>query len=78
MDHARPHRLIERRVSRKIYVGSVPIGGRGDESPFTDFVTSVFEWANISQPEHALRIYWEEMKERKTRSQTDTDTPPTV
>jgi len=27
MDHARPHRLIERRVSRKIYVGSVPIGG---------------------------------------------------
>ncbi len=85
-----PSKAGRRRIDEKITLiamlatdwlrqtGSVPIGGRGDESPFTDFVTSVFEWANISQPEHALRIYWEEMKERKTRSQTDTDTPPTV
>jgi hypothetical protein len=78
--HSPPNKAGRSRIDEKITLiamlatdwirqtGSVPIGGRGDASPFTDFVTSVFEWAKIGQPEHAIRIYWEEMKERKARS----------
>jgi hypothetical protein len=50
------------------------IGGREEENPFTEFVTSIFSWANIDRPQHALRVYWSEMKERKSRSAPDFDT----
>lgn len=56
--------------------GSLQIGGRSDENPFNDFVISVFEWANISGSENALRAYWAEMKERKARSAPDIGSPP--
>lgn len=56
--------------------GSLQIGGRSDENPFNDFVISVFEWADISGSENALRVFWAEMKERKARSAPDIGSPP--
>ena len=53
--------------------GSLPIGGREEENPFTEFVTSIFSWAKIDRPQNALRVYWSEMKERKSRSAPDFD-----
>jgi hypothetical protein len=56
--------------------GSLQIGGRSEHNPFNEFVISVFEWAEISNAEHALRAYWSEMKARKARSAPDIGTPP--
>ena len=56
--------------------GSLQIGGRSEDNPFNEFVISVFEWANISGSENALRAYWAEMKERKARSAPDIGSPP--
>jgi hypothetical protein len=36
-----------------------------------EFVTSIFEWAEIDGVENALRVYWSEMKTRKARSAPD-------
>ncbi len=35
--------------------GFLQIGGRSEHNPFNEFVISVFEWAEISNAEHALR-----------------------
>ena len=56
--------------------GSLQIGGRSEDNPFNEFVISVFEWADISGSENALRAYWAEMKERKARSAPDIGSPP--
>jgi hypothetical protein len=48
--------------------GQLKVGGRSDHNPMVEFVTSVFEWAEIESVEYALRVYWSEMKARKARS----------
>ncbi len=51
--------------------GLFEAGGRSDQSPLVEFITSVFRWASIKNAENALRVYWAEMKARKARSAPD-------
>ncbi len=51
--------------------GTFETGGRSDHSPMVEFITSVFEWADIKGVENALRVYWAELKARKARSAPD-------
>jgi len=51
--------------------GTFATGGRSDDSPMVEFITSVFRWAEIKNAENALRVYWAELKARKARSAPD-------
>jgi len=48
--------------------GQFPTPGRSEHGAFGEFIISVFDWAGISGVDYALRVYWSEMKTRKTRS----------
>ena len=51
--------------------GTFETGGRSDDSPMVELITSVFRWAGIKNAENPLRVFWAELKARKARSAPD-------